>query len=212
MIFYLAKKILQAKKRNSHLSSVEDTFKKIFSFDKRGQIICFICSSEHDESSLTARFKVRHENGRGEVIVELRNIQKLHQRLKKDAIKAFEAGDLSKANALISKLKNLDTQNFSHRLEIFRVASHLARLPIWIIDFSLKSSLSEYIDKSAIEIIKNNLYLSLSRGTHQGVYKDSLNAIFIQEKFIESLDGDLRDFSIDYYPLRVIYSRLRGCL
>ncbi len=182
----------------------------MLSFDKRGQIICFTCSLDKNESSLIARFKVRHEDGRGEILVKLKNIEKLYQSLNDDAIKSFESGELSKANALISKTKNLDYKNYSHRLEVFREVPHLARVPIWIIDFSLKSSVSDYIDKGAIKVVKKNLYSSLNRLQNQDSYKDSLNAIFVHEKFIQSFDNDLQNFSIDYYPLRIIYSRLHS--
>lgn len=139
-----------------------------------------------------ATYRIIHEDGQGELIVELNNLYKLKNELQKKIISAAEQGFLNRAEYLLKKSHNINTTLYTHRIDIFQVKG--TRITSWIIDAKIQNDDNKYSKKNSQRIVAFMLQDLINKSYNSQKYEDRLE-IMLKEPW----DKHLQSYVNKYY-------------
>ncbi len=220
MLFYLFRKIKEARqekatskapqKRNSaEPSKTNDPPPPVQSCYKSTDGKGILTRKIRPDKSTIAVFEIGHEDGQGTIRANLKNSAQIYMERQTEIIQCLESGKLDKVETLLKQIKNIDVEHYNYRFEIFRLNPKRGRIPIFILDFELKSSVRQYDDMNASNMIKDVLLCCLNLPKRSMTYEDRLDLMFKSQEFLRYVETALKEYSSFTHSqsIKVIYSR-----
>ena len=177
---------------------------------KDGKAILYKVESQNIATVCT--YRIIHEDGQGTLIFELNNLYKLKNELQKKIINTGEKGLLDRAEYLLKKYNNINTELYTHRIHIFQVKA--TRTTCWIIDAKLQNDNNKYNEKNSQRIVLSMLQGLTNKSYNSQKYEDRLE-IMLKEPWNEHLQFyenqyylHNRKFILQIIP-KVVYCRYK---
>lgn len=147
-----------------------------------------LVSKSHSTNLVT--YELIHEDGKGAILVSFNHLGKLRNELDQSILKNVAAGNLIKAETLCKQRKNMHIDQYTHRLQIFRVKKekHL----LWLIDIDFHKT-DSYGSGTGVKIITSCLESLLNTSLNHPKYGDSLDNL-LDQNLIEILQKKAEEF------------------
>jgi hypothetical protein len=150
-------------------------------------------------SATIAKYQFIHEHGRGSLFFSIYHLPKLSENLDKLILSKAKSGNLSKAESYWRKKKNIDTERYTHRLQISRMKKE--RQIYWIIDIDFRQSYS-YGSNNAVEILKSLLLFRLNKSFIASGGRDRLDTM-LAEDWVEAIAHTAEKFDRGFSKDRI---------
>lgn len=148
------------------------------SLDRKGELYELVPS----HSATIGAYQLRHQDGKGSILVTLEHLRKLYQTFNRDILEQAAKGNLKKAESYWQQQKNINLNRYTHRLKVFRV--NKAKLLFWMIDMDLHKELTDensYGSGTAKSMIVSLLTTFLDEPKAKASEDDYLDALIEQD-------------------------------
>jgi hypothetical protein len=168
-------------KRQKQTAATEDNGKFQLikrSLDRKGELY----ELKPSHTATLGAYQLRHQEGKGSILVTLEHLRKLYQTLNREILEHAANGNLKKAENSWQQQKNINLNQYTHRIKVFRV--NKAKLLFWMIDMDLHKELTDensYGSGTAKSMIVSLLTTFLDEPQAKASEDDYLDALIEQD-------------------------------